>query len=102
MYLDISGLVGESELFPRPQRLEETFWRVTLQKGNGDVDRVDDDVNSWLYQQYRGQILTYMKPLVPTRGPDASNDPNGYPTLGLLVRNRFHHMTFDRGKSCSS
>ena len=91
-------MLGESELFPRAQRLEEAYWRVTLHDGDGNVDRVDDDVNSSLYQQYRRQIRTYMKPLVPTRGPNATNDPNGYPTLNLLVQKRFHHMTYDRGE----
>ena len=96
LYLS-SGLVGESELFPRPQRMEEAFWRVTLHNGDGEVDMVDDDVNSRLYQQYRRQVKTYFESFVATRGPDATIEPNGYDNLEILAEKRLHHMSHDRG-----
>ena len=93
-----SGLVGESELFPRPQRMEEAFWRVTLHNGDGEVPMVDDDVNSRLYRQYCRQVKTYFDSMVATRGPDATNEPNGNDNIELLAENRFRHMSHDRGQ----
>ena len=95
-----AGIAGENESFPVPQRTEEAYWRTILHDHPGGVPELEDDHGDWLFQQYQRQLKVYFRPMIPTRGPEATIAVNGYGSLHELRRLKCPFMNFDYGKSC--